>query len=165
MKYRDLSKPAKRALSYKPFIAYRLADTYILGAEAHWRKGNTEKALEYLNAIRLRAGLEEATTIDLQAIMDEYARELCFEGKRWFFLKRIGKLVEQVNKYHRFGSTTSSIQGYHNERLYGALADPAGTNRCNGNFPTESAILNEYENSNHTLVISFCFFSAVCPVW
>ena len=100
MKYRDLSKPAKRALSYKPFIAYRLADTYILGAEAHWRKGNTEQALEYLNAIRLRAGLEEATTIDLQAIMDEYARELCFEGKRWFFLKRIG-----------FGSTTSSIQG------------------------------------------------------
>ena len=82
-----------------------------MGAEAHWRKGNTEKALEYLNAIRLRAGLEEVTTIDLQAIMDEYARELCFEGKRWCFLKRIGKLVEQVNKYHRFGSTTSSIQG------------------------------------------------------
>lgn len=111
MKYRDLSKPAKRALSYKPFMAYRLADTYILGAEAHWRNGNTTKALEYLNAIRQRAGLEKATAIDLQTIMDEQARELCFEGKRWFFLKRIGKLMEQVNKYHRFGSTTTSIVG------------------------------------------------------
>ncbi|MCD8166926.1 MAG: RagB/SusD family nutrient uptake outer membrane protein [Bacteroides sp.] len=111
MKYRDMDKPAKRALSYKPFMAYRLAEAYILGAEAHWRNGNTPKALEYLNAIRERAGLEELTSIDLETIMDEHARELCFEGKRWFFLKRIGKLVEQVNKYHRFGSTTSSIVG------------------------------------------------------
>ncbi|MCD7937502.1 MAG: RagB/SusD family nutrient uptake outer membrane protein [Tannerellaceae bacterium] len=111
MKYRDMDKPPKRALSYKPFMAYRLAETYILGAEAHWRSGNTVKALEYLNEVRRRAGLEDVTTIDLQTIMDEHARELCFEGKRWFFLKRIGKLVEQVNKYHRFGSTINSIEG------------------------------------------------------
>lgn len=104
-----MDKPAKHALSYKPLMAYRLAEAYTLGAEVHWRNGNTPKALEYLNAIRQRAGLEELTAIDLETIMDKHARELCFEGKRWFFLKRIGKLVEQVNKYHRFGSTISSI--------------------------------------------------------
>ena len=109
MKYRDLEKLPKTAVSYKPLVAYRLAETYLLGAEAHWRNGNTAKALEYLNAVRTRAGLDEVSTIDLQTIMDEDARELCFEGKRWFFLKRIGKLVEQVNKYHKFGSTPSSL--------------------------------------------------------
>lgn len=109
MKYRDLAKRPKSAISYKPLIAYRLAETYLLGAEAHWFNNNPDKGLEYLNAIRKRAGLADATTIDLKAIMDEDARELCFEGKRWFFLKRIGKLVEQVNLYHKYGSTPTSI--------------------------------------------------------
>lgn len=109
MKYRDLLKPAGRALSYKDVIAYRLAETYLLGAEAHWRTGNDTKAMEYLNKVRNRAGLDNATAIDLKTIMDENARELCFEGKRWFFLKRTGKLVEQVNLYHKFGGTTTSI--------------------------------------------------------
>ncbi len=110
MKYRDMEKPPKRAISYKPLVAYRLAETYLLGAEAHWRLGHTAEALKYLNKVRTRAGLEETDRIDLQVIMDEDARELCFEGKRWFFLKRIGKLVEQVNLYHTFGSTISSIE-------------------------------------------------------
>jgi len=109
MKYRDFLKPAGRALSYKDFIAYRLAETYMMGAEAHWRNGNTTKALEYLNKVRSRAGLDLAITIDLKVIMDENAREFCFEGKRWFFLKRIGKLVSQVNLYHKFGSTTTNV--------------------------------------------------------
>ncbi|NDV81891.1 RagB/SusD family nutrient uptake outer membrane protein [Bacteroides sp. 51] len=108
-KYHDNSKVPTTARSYKPLVSYRYAETCLLGAEAHWRNGNTGKALEYLNAVRKRAGLDNETTIDLQKVMDEDARELCFEGKRWFFLKRIGKLVEQVNKYHQIGSTTSSI--------------------------------------------------------
>lgn len=109
MKYRDFLKPAGRALSYKDLIAYRFAETYLMGAEAHMRLGNTTKALEYLNKVRNRAGLDNATSIDINTIMDENARELCFEGKRWFFLKRIGKLVSQVNLYHKFGSTTTNI--------------------------------------------------------
>jgi starch-binding outer membrane protein, SusD/RagB family len=112
MKYRDFLKPAGRALSYKDLIAYRLAETYLMGAEAHWRNGNNAKAIAYLNKVRSRAGLDDATSIDLQAIMDENARELCFEGKRWFFLKRIGKLVSQVNQYHKFGSTTTNIVAF-----------------------------------------------------
>ncbi len=112
MKYRDLEKRPATAISYKPLVAYRLAETYLLGAEAHWRNGDTEKALKYLNAVRNRAGLGDTDQVDLQAIMDEHARELCFEGKRWFFLKRIGKLVEQVNRYHQYGSTLTSIEAF-----------------------------------------------------
>jgi hypothetical protein len=111
MKYRDFVKPAGTALSYKDKIAYRLAETYLLGAEAHWRiGGNTDaKALEYINKIRTRAGIASLTSVDLNAIMDEDAREMNFEGKRWFFLKRIGKLVSQVNNYHYFGGTIGAF--------------------------------------------------------
>jgi hypothetical protein len=112
MKYRDLDKSAGVELSYRNKIAYRLAETYILGAEAHWRLNNNTKALEYLNAVRTRAGVENATTINLDVIMDEEAREMCFEGKRWFFLKRIGRLVPQFNLYHRQGLDINSLEQY-----------------------------------------------------
>jgi hypothetical protein len=111
MKYRDFDKPAGTAMSYRDKILYRLAEVYILGAEAHWRVGGSSdpKALEYINKVRARAGVPDLTSIDLQSIMDEEARELAFEGKRWFFLKRIGKLVEQYNAYHYFGGTVGSF--------------------------------------------------------
>jgi hypothetical protein len=118
MKYRDFEKPAGTALSYKDKIAYRFAETYILGAEAHWRLNNTAKALEYINAVRKRAGIDDATTIDLDLIMDEQARELCFEGKRWFFLKRIGRLVSQFNLYHREGADINSLISYDMEDFH-----------------------------------------------
>jgi hypothetical protein len=98
-------------MSYRDKILYRLAETLLLGAEAHWRIGGSTdvKALEYINKIRTRAGLPNVTTVDLKTIMDEDARELSFEGKRWFFLKRIGKLVEQYNAYHYFGGTLGAF--------------------------------------------------------
>ena len=111
MKYRDLVKPAGTAMSYRDKIMYRFAEVYMSGAEAHWRIGGNSdaKALEYINKIRTRAGLANVTSIDLQTIMDEEAREFSFEGKRWFFLKRIGKLVEQFNAYHYFGGTIGAL--------------------------------------------------------
>ncbi len=79
---------------FKNIMVYRLAETYLIGAEAHMRLGNTVKALEYLNAVRTRANTAPVSQIDLQAILDEGARELAFEGQRWYTLKRTGKLYE-----------------------------------------------------------------------
>jgi hypothetical protein len=79
---------------FKNIMIYRLAETYLIGAEAHMMLGNTPKALEYLNAVRTRANTAAVSEIDLQAILDEGARELGFEGQRWFTLKRTGKLFE-----------------------------------------------------------------------
>lgn len=79
---------------FKNIMIYRLAETYLIGAEAHMMQGNTTKALEYLNAVRTRANTAPVTEIDLQAILDEGARELAFEGQRWYTLKRTGKLYE-----------------------------------------------------------------------
>jgi hypothetical protein len=79
---------------FKNIMIYRLAETYLMGAEAHMMLGTTTKALEYLNTVRARANTATVSEIDLQAILDERARELAFEGQRWFTLKRTGKLFE-----------------------------------------------------------------------
>jgi hypothetical protein len=79
---------------YKNVMIYRLAETYLIGAEAHLNLSNTATAIEYVNAVRTRANAAPVTSVDLQAILDERARELAFEGQRWFTLKRTGKLFE-----------------------------------------------------------------------
>lgn len=79
---------------YKNVMVYRLAETYLIGAEAHMMLGENGIALGYLNTVRNRANAADKTTIDLQAILDERARELAFEGQRWFTLKRTDKLFE-----------------------------------------------------------------------
>ncbi|UOB16109.1 RagB/SusD family nutrient uptake outer membrane protein [Abyssalbus ytuae] len=84
---------------YKNIMIYRLAETYLIGAEAHMRSGNTAKALEYVNTVRNRAHASSISTINQQEILDERARELAFEGQRWFTLKRMGVLLSQLQNY------------------------------------------------------------------
>jgi starch-binding outer membrane protein, SusD/RagB family len=110
-KFQDLLKPAGRAGSTKDVIAARLAETLLIGAEAHWRMTNNPTnptALLYINRVRTRAGMPALTTIDQQTILDESARELAFEGQRWFLLKRMGVLKTQVDLYHTFGSSSTN---------------------------------------------------------
>lgn len=79
-------------LNRSNIMVYRLAETYLIAAEAILRSGDGD-ALPYLNAVRERAGAAPLTSIDEQAILDERARELAFEGQRWFTLKRMGQEV------------------------------------------------------------------------
>ncbi|WP_435315520.1 RagB/SusD family nutrient uptake outer membrane protein [Cellulophaga fucicola] len=69
-------------------LVYRLAETYLIAAEAILRSSGD--ALPYINAIRTRANATPLTSITMQDILDENARELAFEGERWFTLKRMG---------------------------------------------------------------------------
>ena len=81
-------------------LVYRLAETYLIAAEAIMRSGNGDPLL-YINAVRQRAGAADLETVDEQAILDERARELAFEGQRWFTLKRMGQNVinNQMRSY------------------------------------------------------------------
>lgn len=87
---------------FKDVIVYRLAETYILAAEAYMRLGDQANARRCYNKTWMRAGNdEEKRDITQQMIMDEHARELCMEGHRFTFLKRLGVdvLVKQVTTY------------------------------------------------------------------
>jgi len=101
------------AQSFKDIIIYRLAETYLIGAEAHMRIGGPgdATAVKYLSAVRERAGLGAYSgEVTERLILDEDARELAFEGQRWYTLKRLGKLVEQV-KLYAGDPAVNAIQG------------------------------------------------------
>lgn len=93
---------ADETASYKDIIVYRVAETYLLGAEAYMRKngGNDPKALYYYNKTWMRAGNDKFEgTLTENMILDEHARELHLEGSRFEILKRTGKFLERVRAH------------------------------------------------------------------
>ncbi|MCW3466621.1 RagB/SusD family nutrient uptake outer membrane protein [Chitinophaga nivalis] len=102
---------------FRDFFVYRLADTYLLAAEALTLAGKPNEALPYFNAVRTRAAkpgkqLPEVTPgqLNIDQILDERARELGSEDMRWMDLARTGKLIERVKKYN---PNAVSIKDYH----------------------------------------------------
>ena len=92
----------------RDYIAMRLADTYLLLAEAQFRQGKIAEATATINVVRRRAawpGKEAAMEITADQmtfdfLMEERARELTGEQTRWLDLKRWGNLVERVKLYN-----------------------------------------------------------------
>ncbi|WP_419487445.1 RagB/SusD family nutrient uptake outer membrane protein [Chryseobacterium bernardetii] len=90
MPTRDLvsSLPGSPELNFRQnYIAIRLADTYLMEAEALGGSGARAQAL--LDAVRARVKLS-SVPVSMQAIKDERRRELAGEGHRWFDLVRWG---------------------------------------------------------------------------
>jgi len=90
----------------KSIIMYRLADIILLRAEALNELDRRPEALILVNQIRARAGATPVLAATFNAlskkaatdyILEERARELCFEGKRWFDLLRTGRALEVMN--------------------------------------------------------------------
>ncbi len=76
-------------LNYKQNVyAIRLADTYLMEAEALGATGPRAQAL--LDAVRARVGLP-STPVSLDAIIAERRLELAGEGHRWMDLVRTGR--------------------------------------------------------------------------
>ncbi|OOG62658.1 RagB/SusD family nutrient uptake outer membrane protein [Flavobacterium sp. A45] len=118
-KYHDTEKLPMTSDSYKDYMYYRLAETYLLASEAYHYLGNDTKALLYLNKVRRRGytgnpistvSTYDITSWTLNTYLDESARELAFEKNRWFLLKRLGLLVERQNLYFK-SSTAGTISG------------------------------------------------------
>ena len=74
---------------------FRLADIYLMYAEANLRGGggSTATALGYVNALRARAGALPVASINLNFILDERGRELGWEMTRRTDLIRFGKFT------------------------------------------------------------------------
>ncbi len=118
--------------SNRPYIIARLAETYLIAAEAAYystAKGGAQEAARLINVVRERAaygsktaeasGLEvakaamqiNASDIDIDFILDERSREFCGESFRFFDLVRTGRYVERVNTYNP--QALGNCQEYH----------------------------------------------------
>ncbi|MDR7130226.1 hypothetical protein J2X69_002574 [Algoriphagus sp. 4150] len=108
-KYFDTKRADLNYPSIRPVIVYRLAETYLIAAEALFMDEKVAEALPYINAVRERAAfpngdiqatLIQASDLSLDFILDERSRELCGENMRWWDLVRTGKLEERVKLHN-----------------------------------------------------------------
>lgn len=77
-------------------MVIRLAEVYLIFAECALQTGtDKDKALQYINLIRERAGMPAAAALTEQLVRYERRVELAFEGLRYFDIKRwdLGKTL------------------------------------------------------------------------
>lgn len=82
----------------RDFFLFRLAETYLIRAEARINQGLSGD--EDINAVRARSWDVLSSGSDIDDLLDERGRELMGEGKRWMDLRRTGKLEERVGQYN-----------------------------------------------------------------
>lgn len=106
---------------------FRLAETYLIASEAYLKLGSLTKALQYFNTIRARAAKPgnnpatsvpyatemQVTSLTIDDILDERARELAGEEFRWFELKRTGTLLRRVLAYNDEAKAANAITSNH----------------------------------------------------
>lgn len=85
---------------YRDIHIISLSEVYLIAAEAYLKAGDASKALDRLNVVHQRAGLEALSNIDIDTILDERICELFGQGSRWIDLRRTQKLVEYNNLYN-----------------------------------------------------------------
>lgn len=92
----------------QPYL--RLAETYLLLAEAQWSQGKTAEAAETINVLRRRANASEITAGDvtLDLILDERSRELLSEEHRRHTLVRTGTWLRRVQAHNGLASPTAT---------------------------------------------------------
>jgi hypothetical protein len=76
-------------------LIMRMAEVYLIAAEADLAVNGGANALKYLNKVRQRAKAKDLTgTCTIRTILDERGRELCGEWSRYYDLARTGMLKD-----------------------------------------------------------------------
>lgn len=92
--------------SVADWYIYRLAETYLLRAEAKFYKGDVSGAAFDVNEVRKRAKCKQLyTTVTIGDIMDERARELYLEELRQAELSRVSYCLALSGKPDEWGNT------------------------------------------------------------
>lgn len=94
---------------HSDWYIFRLAETYLLRAEAYVWKDDLANAAADLNAVRTRAGAAPyaASEINIGTILDERARELYYEEPRKTELTRMAYLFAKTGKVAYNGKSYS----------------------------------------------------------
>lgn len=90
--------------TYRDEYLFRLAETYLLRAEAYLGLTNTVQAAADINIVRARSNASPvaAGSVDIDLILDERMREFGMEEKRMFTLMRMGKWYDRIIKCNPF---------------------------------------------------------------
>jgi hypothetical protein len=81
----------------------RLAEAYMIQAEALFRLGDKAGALAIINnTIRARANAIPLTSLDEETLLDEWSREFYFEGRRRIDLVRFGRFFGPDSDMYRY---------------------------------------------------------------
>tara|TARA_R110002167_G_scaffold73727_1_gene206476 strand:- start:13498 stop:15210 length:1713 start_codon:yes stop_codon:yes gene_type:complete len=91
----------------RDFFVMRLAEAYLIAAEAYTKIDDKVNAAKMLNVVRKRAawpGFESQmeiteSEVGLDLILEERGRELLGEMQRWYDLSRMGVLLDRVKLY------------------------------------------------------------------
>lgn len=122
IKFQDPLRPNTNEMKgSRDVFVFRLADTYLLAAEACHLLGDNNKAAEYINIVRKRAAVPgkekdmeiSPSDVNIDFILDERARELAGELHRWYDLKRTGKLYERMNNTDMNEITAGKFREFH----------------------------------------------------
>lgn len=115
---------------FNDVIVMRLAEMYLISAEAEFQLGNYGAAATQLNVLRTRAAIKtpvnqtaamQTTAAAVQSggidfILDERARELCGEQIRWFDLKRTLTGDQFVARIKSANPDITAVQAFHRLR-------------------------------------------------
>jgi len=128
-------------VSTRDIIVSRLAEVYLIAAEAYLKAGQTSTGLARLNEVRRRAGVANAdiSEFDIDYILDERARELLGEYHRWFDLKRTGKLVERASAHHYLIDEANFVGAGGHLKILRPIPQAALDLNRNKNFPQNPA--------------------------
>lgn len=123
----------------------RLAETYLLRAEAYLWKGDLASATSDINVVRTRAGAAplDASKVNMETLLDERTRELLYEENRKIELTRVALLYAKTGKADYKGRTYTMANLSKNNYFYDRIMD-------RGNFYNKGVkILNgaEYKMS------------------
>jgi starch-binding outer membrane protein, SusD/RagB family len=130
-KFDDPSSTYGTTTCYRDIVLARLAETYLIAAEANLKAGIQGKADDMLNIVRERAfrGSSIAytkTNITIDDILTERALEFAGEKLRWKDLRRTQKLVDYNVAYNVEVTNASALVGPDgNQRLYRPIPQKA----------------------------------------
>jgi hypothetical protein len=126
MKFRDPDRTPGSDAGTKNVIVMRLAEMYLIAAEASYKLNRTSPdAAYYINVLRTRAAVKtpvdrtsemqvSISDIDLDFLLDERARELAGEHLRWPDLKRTKQLENRLGQ----GNQNPDITAFNPDKHY-----------------------------------------------
>lgn len=138
-KFTARNHDGSQAANYNPAFAstdfpiFRLADAYLMRAEALFNMGNADAAVADINMIRERAygntnGNITSAELTSQFILDERAREFYYEGQRRTDLVRFGQFTDGNYVWQWKGGAAAGTQTSSHLNLFPIPGDEVSAN-------------------------------------